>query len=85
MKETIRRAFRTFVQTATGYIVTNIAILSDPETLQNTDILKTTIIGLIISAISAGLAAVMNLPKKGWKMWVNTLPKYAIFVKWRLD
>ena len=64
MKETIRRAFRTFVQTAIGYIVTNIAILSDPETLQNTDILKTTIIGLIISAISAGLAAVMNLPKK---------------------
>ena len=64
MKETIRRALRTFVQTAIGYIVTNIAILSDPETLQNTDILKTTIIGLIISAISAGLAAVMNLPKK---------------------
>ena len=64
MKETIRRAFRTFVQTAIGYIVTNIAILSDPETLQNTDILKTTIVGLIISAISAGLAAVMNLPKK---------------------
>ena len=68
MKETIRRAFRTFVQTAIGYIVTNIAILSDPETLQNTDILKTTIIGLIISAISAGLAAVMNLPKRGEKM-----------------
>ena len=68
MKETIRRAFRTFVQTATGYIVTNIAILSDPETLQNTDILKTTIIGLIISAISAGLAGVMNLPKRGEKM-----------------
>ena len=67
MKETIRRAFRTFVQTAIGYIVTNIAILSDPETLQNTDILKTTIIGLIISAISAGLAAVMNLPKRGEK------------------
>ena len=64
MKETIRRAFRTFVQTAIGYIVTNIAILSDPETLQNTDIFKTTIIGLIISAIAAGLAAVMNLPKK---------------------
>lgn len=64
MKETIRRALRTFVQTAIGYIVTNIAILSDPETLQNTDIFKTTIIGLIISAISAGLAAVMNLPKK---------------------
>ena len=64
MKETIRRALRTFVQTAIGYIVTNIAILSDPETLQNTDILKTTIIGLIISSISAGLAAVMNLPKK---------------------
>ena len=65
MKETIRRALRTFVQTAIGYIVTNIAILSDPETLQNTDILKTTVIGLIISAISAGLAAVMNLPKRG--------------------
>ena len=64
MKETIRRAFRTFVQTAIGYIVTNIAILSDPETLQNTDIFKTTIIGLITSSISAGLAAVMNLPKK---------------------
>lgn len=64
MKETIRRAFRTFWQTAIGYIVTNIAILSDPETLQNTDIFKTAIMGLIISAISAGLAAVMNLPKK---------------------
>ena len=65
MKETIRRAFRTFVQTEFGYVVTNIAILSDTEILQNTDILKTTIIGLIISAISAGLAAVMNLPKRG--------------------
>ena len=65
MKETIRRAFRTFVQTELGYVVTNIAILSDTEILQNTDILKTTIIGLIISAISAGLATVMNLPKRG--------------------
>ena len=64
MKETIRRALRTFVQTAIGYIVTNIAILSDPETLQNTDILKTTIIGLIISAISAGLAAVKKKKKR---------------------
>lgn len=64
MKETIKRAFRTFIQTAIGYIVTNIAVLSEPETLKNTNIFKTAIIGLIISAISAGIAGAMNLPKK---------------------
>ena len=63
MKETIRRALRTFAQTAAGYISVNIvAAISGAGT--NGELLKTAVYGLIISAVAAGLAAVMNLPGK---------------------
>lgn len=52
-KECIRRAFRTFFQTAAGYIAVNIAA---------TDLsVRSAVIGLTISAVSAGIAAAMNL------------------------
>ncbi|MGN1051007.1 MAG: hypothetical protein ACI4QE_01765 [Acutalibacteraceae bacterium] len=58
-KNCVRRALRTFLQTALAYIVTNVTC-----TLSGiTDIsqAKTIIIGVIISAIAAGISAVMNL------------------------
>lgn len=52
-KECVRRALRTFLQTAVGYIAVNIAA---------TDLsVRSAVTGLMISAISAGLAAAMNL------------------------
>ena len=52
-KNCVKRALRTFLQTAVGYIAVNIAA---------TDLtVKSAVLGLAVSAISAGLAAVKNL------------------------
>ena len=52
MKTWMKRAVRTFVQTAVGYIAVNIVA---------TDLTaKSAVIGLIVSAVSAGVAAAMN-------------------------
>ncbi len=52
MKTWMKRALRTFVQTAVGYISVNIVA---------TDLTaKSAVIGLIVSAVSAGIAAAMN-------------------------
>ena len=52
-KSCVKRSLRTFLQTAVGYIAVNIAA---------TDLtVKSAVLGLAVSAISAGLAAVMNL------------------------
>ena len=52
-KTYVKRALRTFLQTAVGYIAVNIAA---------TDLsVKSAIIGLAVSAVAAGVAAVMNL------------------------
>jgi len=58
-KECVIRAARTFVQTVFGYLAVHMVGLAN-----NTDITKAAVEGLIISAVAAGLAAVMNLPKK---------------------
>jgi hypothetical protein len=63
MKEMLRRAGRTFVQAAVGYIATNLVYVI-PANPENFDYLKTALIGLGISATAAGLAAIMNLPKQ---------------------
>ena len=53
MKTWAKRSLRTFLQTAVGYIAVNIAA---------TDLtVKSAVLGLCVSAISAGMAAVMNL------------------------
>lgn len=59
-KETWKRAGRTFLQTAIGYIAVNLAIV---DFTAGKEIIKSALIGLIISAVSAGLSAVMNLAK----------------------
>ena len=52
-KTYVKRALRTFLQTAVGYIAVNIAA---------TDLnVKSAVIGLAVSAVAAGMAAVMNL------------------------
>ena len=62
MKETLWRAGRTFLQSAIGYAAVAVptVITADMEL----SAMKTALFGLLISAVSAGLAAVMNLPRK---------------------
>lgn len=60
-KKFIKRAWRTFFQTAVGYITVNVAMIdfgSDTETL------KAALLGLAVSAISGGISAVMNLKEE---------------------
>ena len=55
-KTYVKRALRTFLQTAMGYIAVNIAA---------TDLtVKSAVLGLAVSAVSAGVAAVMNLKEE---------------------
>lgn len=52
-KPCVKRAVRTFIQTAVGYIAVNIAA---------TDLtVKSAALGLAVSAVAVGLTAVMNL------------------------
>lgn len=60
-KETARRALRTFIQTALAYIAVNLAAI---DFNGEKEIVKSALIGLCVSAIAAGLSAVMNLEKK---------------------
>lgn len=58
MKNWLKRALRTALQSAVGYLavaVPNVDWSADKA------VLKTTLIGIGVSAVSAGLAAVMNL------------------------
>ena len=52
-KPYVKRALRTFLQTAVGHIAVNIAAIDLT--------VKSAVLGLAVSAVSAGLAAVMNL------------------------
>lgn len=61
MKTWIKRALRTFVQTAVGYIAVNIAIVDFSADGQA---VKSVLTGLCISAVSAGIAAAMNLKEE---------------------
>lgn len=58
MKNWVKRALRTFAQTAVGYIVVAVpAVDFGGEKAA----IKTALIGIGVSAIAAGMAAVMNL------------------------
>ncbi|PWM43105.1 MAG: hypothetical protein DBX47_07340 [Clostridiales bacterium] len=59
MKEWLRRALRTFLQTAIGYITTNLAVAA--VDWNDFNVVKSVLIGFVISGIAAGIAAVMNL------------------------
>ena len=59
-KETAKKMFRTFIQTIVGYIAVNLAIV---DFTADKEVIKSALIGLAISAVSAGMAAIMNLQK----------------------
>ncbi len=63
-KNCLKRALRTFLQTAVGYVVTNLAMYFGDLDFSNEDLFKKAVSGLVISAVAAGLSAVMNLEKK---------------------
>lgn len=59
-KETAKRAGRTFIQAAIGYIAVNITVV---DFSGGSDVIKSALCGLAVSAIAAGIAAVMNREK----------------------
>ena len=56
--QTLYRAARTFLQAALSYMVVNIAAA---DFIGDTDTVKSTLVGLCVASVAAGLAAVMNL------------------------
>lgn len=62
-KTCLKRVLRTFLQTAIGYAVTNVTFSLSGIDFADGDLVKNALIGLAISAVSAGAAAVMNLEK----------------------
>ena len=59
-KETAKRMLRTFVQAFLGYVVANLAFFD----FTDDTIGKRAVIGFVLSAVAAGIAAVMNLTKE---------------------
>ena len=57
-KNCVKRALRTFFQTAVGYLAVNVAVV---DFSADKAALKSCLIGLGVSAVSAGISAVMNL------------------------
>lgn len=62
-KNCLKRVLRTFLQTAIGYIITNLTLYFSGVDFGDSSVLKNAAIGLAIAAFSAGSAAVMNLEK----------------------
>ena len=64
MKETVRRALRTFFQAAAGYVAANLAA-SAAGIVKGGHAAGDVLVTFVASAVACGIAAVMNLPKKG--------------------
>ena len=64
MREVLYRAWRTFIQAAFGYVSANMLYIVSTSG-NDYNLLKAGFECLLISAIAAGLEALMNLPKKG--------------------
>lgn len=60
-KESVRRALRTFAQAAIAYVLVNITLI---DFTSGKEVIKSAIIGLTVSALAAGFAAVMNMEGK---------------------
>ena len=60
-KNYVRRAIRTFFQTAIGYLAVNVAVV---DFSADKAALKSCLVGLGVSAVSAGISAVMNLKEE---------------------
>ena len=57
-KETAKRMLRTFIQAAIAYIAVNLVAV---DFTSGKEAVKSALIGLCISALAAGFAAIMNL------------------------
>lgn len=64
MKEWARRAIRTFVQSALGYLIVAVPAV---DFAAEKAVIKSALIGIGVSAVAAGIAAVMNLGEGGEK------------------
>ena len=62
-KNCLVKALRTFLQTAIGYVLANLSLYIGGVDFNDGNVIKNALIGLAISAFSAGAAAVMNLEK----------------------
>lgn len=62
-KDCLKKVLKTFLQTAIGYIITNITLYLGGIDFADGDVLRNALIGLAIAAFSAGSAAVMNIEK----------------------
>lgn len=62
-KNCLKKVFRTFLQTAIGYIITNITLYFGGIDFGDGSILRNAAIGMALAAFSAGSAAVMNIEK----------------------
>lgn len=58
MKEWARRATRTFLQTALGYLIVAVPTV---DFMADKAAIRCTFVGIGVSAVAAGIAAVMNL------------------------
>lgn len=58
MKNWVKRSIRTFIQTAAGYLVVNLAAVDFTGDIST---VKKLLIGVAVSATAAGIAAAMNL------------------------
>ena len=52
---------RTFIQTALGYVITNVTLALGGLDFNDGDVVKNALIGLAVAAVAAGASAVMNL------------------------
>lgn len=59
-----KRAFRTFIQTALGYVITNVTLALGGLDFNDGDVVKNALIGLAVAAVAAGASAVMNLKRE---------------------
>ena len=57
-KNTLERAGRTFMQAFLGYIVIHLAVVDFSD---DREVLRSSLLCFLVSAVAAGLAAVMNL------------------------
>ena len=64
MKESKKRALRTFIQAFIGFVATNLLVYIPSFDFENFDVFKTATISLLAPAIAAGVAAVMNYQKQ---------------------
>ena len=60
-KTTLKRAGRTFIQSALAYITVNVMYINFTDDKVS---VKSAVTGLLIAAVFAGISAVMNLEKK---------------------